>query len=69
MNGLKFPVLDDNKCYRYISCVMFFSVRYFKLFVIIQFGELYYLKHKTMKSIYKISTNVNHWFMANLWRP
>ena len=44
MNGLKFLVLGDNKCYRYISCVMFFLVSYFELFVIQKFGELDLLK-------------------------
>ena len=32
-----FLVIDENKCYRYISCVMFLSVRYSELFVIRQF--------------------------------
>ena len=40
MNDLKFPVLGKNKCYHYISCVNFFSVRYLELYVILQLLHL-----------------------------
>ena len=40
INGLEFLVLDENKCYRYISCVTFFSTRHYELFLIYKLGEL-----------------------------
>ena len=53
----KKSVLDKNKCYRFISCVMFVSIGYFERFVLHQFFEFDSLKI-TNKEIYKISTTL-----------
>ena len=58
MNSLYFPVFEENKCNRFISCVTFLSVRYFKLLVIHQFGELDSLKTTKKIKIYEISTTL-----------
>ena len=58
MNGLKFLVLGKNKCYRYISCVTFSSVRNFESFFIYQFDELDLLK-TTKNEIHEITTMVH----------
>ena len=55
---LIFPVLDDNKCYRYILCVKFLSVCYFELFVILQISE--FDLHKTTKQWNSTVLNGRH---------
>ena len=52
---MKFPVLDENKYYRYFSCVMFLSVLNFKIFFIRQFGDLDLLK--TTKNVTNLQKN------------